>query len=317
MGEESGIQFNALITDKVDETLISRLSSIGVSIDYRPGIQYDELLKIIDRYNILIVRSRTKVTKEVIDRGASLKIIARAGVGLDNIDVEYALKRGIIIVNSPKAATYSTAELTLGLMIMLSRNIHLHLMDAKNGKWSKGLYHGFELRGKTLGIVGFGRIGRTVAGYAKALGMSVIATDIVDVTKYAEELGVRLTSLDELLRVSDVVTLHVTLTKDTYHLLNEDRLRLIKDGAILINTSRGEVIDTKALLNHIDRLWGVGLDVLEHEPPREDWEFKLIQHPKVIITPHIGAETIDAQRRIVDELVTNIQDALERVRSSG
>ncbi|MFP3208079.1 MAG: D-2-hydroxyacid dehydrogenase [Caldivirga sp.] len=317
MGWESGIQLKVLVTDKVDEKLLNRLRSMGMVIDYKPGIQRDELLKLIDGYHILVVRSRTKVDREVIDRGTSLKIIARAGVGLDNIDVEYALKRGLVIINSPNAATYSAAELTLTLMLMLARNVHLHIFDVKNGKWSKGTYEGVELRGKTLGIVGFGRIGRAVARYAGALGMRVLATDIIDVSRYANELGVKLVSLSELLELSDVITLHVALTKDTYHMINDDRLRLIKDGAMIVNTSRGEVIDTRALLNHLDRLWGVGLDVLEHEPPREDWEFKLIQHPKVIVTPHIGAETVEAQGRIVEELVANIQDALERVRNHG
>ena len=317
MGWESGIQYKALITDKVDERLINKLSEMGVVVDYKPGIQYDELLKIIENYDLLVVRSRTKVTREVIDRGVSLKIIARAGVGLDNIDVDYALKKGLTIVNSPNAATYSAAELTLTLMLMISRNVHLHLIDVKNGKWSKGLYHGIELRGKTLGVVGFGRIGRAVASYAKALGMRILATDVVDVSKYAEELGASVVSLNELLSRSDVVSFHVALNKETYHMLNNDRLKLIKDNSIIVNTSRGEVIDTKALLNHLDRLWGVGLDVLEHEPPREDWEIKLIQHPKVVVTPHIGAETIEAQARIVDELALNIQDALERVRNHG
>jgi len=317
MGWESGIQLKVLVTDKVDEKLLNRLRSMGMVIDYKPGIQRDELLKLIDGYHILVVRSRTKVDREVIDRGTSLKIIARAGVGLDNIDVEYALKRGLVIINSPNAATYSAAELTLTLMLMLARNVHLHIFDVKNGKWSKGTYEGVELRGKTLGIVGFGRIGRAVARYAGALGMRVLATDIIDVSRYANELGVKLVSLNELLELSDVITLHVALTKDTYHMINDDRLRLIKDGAMIVNTSRGEVIDTRALLNHLDRLWGVGLDVLEHEPPREDWEFKLIQHPKVIVTPHIGAETVEAQGRIVEELVANIQDALERVRNHG
>jgi len=317
MGWESGIQLKVLVTDKVDENLVNRLRGMGMVVDYKPDIQRDELLKLIDGYHILVVRSRTRVDREVIDRGTSLKVIARAGVGLDNIDVEYALKRGLVIVNSPNAATYSAAELTLALMLMLARNIHLHIFDVKNGKWSKGAYRGVELRGKTLGIVGFGRIGRAVARYAGALGMRVLATDIIDVSRYANELGVKLVSLNELLELSDVITLHVALTKDTYHMINDDRLRLIKDGAMIVNTSRGEVIDTRALLNHLDRLWGVGLDVLEHEPPREDWEFKLIQHPKVIVTPHIGAETVEAQGRIVEELVANIQDALERVRNHG
>lgn len=317
MGEESGIRLKALITDPVNERLVVRLKEMGLNVDYKPTITRDELLRTVGGYNILVVRSRTRVDKEVIDNAPSLRIIARAGVGLDNIDVDYAIKRGITIVNSPKAAMYSTAELTLTLMLMVARNIHQHIISVKNGRWSKGAFPGIELRGKTLGVVGFGRIGRTVASYAKALGMNIVAYDTVDISTYAGELGVKVVDYDNLLRTSDVVTFHVTLNKTTYHMLNDEKLNLVKDNAIIVNTSRGEVIDTKALLKHIDRLWGVGLDVLEHEPPREEWELALIKHPKVVVTPHIGAETEEAQARIVDELVFNIKDALERVVIDG
>jgi Phosphoglycerate dehydrogenase and related dehydrogenases len=170
-----------------------------------------------------------------------------------------------------------------------------------------------ELRGKSLGIIGFGRIGRAVAGVGKALGMNVNATDVINIEKEANELGVKHMGLEELLMKSDVITIHVSLTKNTFHLINDKALSLMKNDSILVNTSRGEVIDTKALMNYLDKLWGVGLDVLEHEPPREDWENELVKHPKVLVTPHIGAETREAQERMVDELIGNILEATRQV----
>jgi len=313
MGDPSGIKMNVLITDKISERAVSSLKNQGFTVDYRPGIDKEEMMDIIDKYDVLIVRSRTKVTADVIDRGKRLRIIARAGVGLDNIDTNYAINHGIIIINSPKAATYSAAELAIGLMIGVARRINLFNNDLRNGKWSKGSYEGLELRGKSLGIIGFGRIGKAVAGVGKALGMSVNATDIMNIEKEANELGVKYMGLEELLMKSDVITIHVSLTKNTFHLINDKALGLMKKDSILVNTSRGEVIDTKALMNYLDKLWGVGLDVLEHEPPREDWENELVRHPKVLVTPHIGAETREAQERMVDELIGNILEAAKQV----
>lgn len=313
MGDPSGIKMNVLITDKISERAVSSLKNQGFTVDYRPGIGKEEMMNIIDKYDVLIVRSRTKVTADVIDRGKRLRIIARAGVGLDNIDTNYAINHGIIIINSPKAATYSAAELAIGLMIGVARRINLFNNDLRNGKWSKGSYEGLELRGKSLGIIGFGRIGKAVAGVGKALGMSVNATDIINIEKEANELGVKYMGLEELLMKSDVITIHVSLTKNTFHLINDKALGLMKKDSILVNTSRGEVIDTKALMNYLDKLWGAGLDVLEHEPPREDWENELVRHPKVLVTPHIGAETREAQERMVDELIGNILEAAKQV----
>ncbi len=313
MGDPSGIKMNVLITDKISERAVSSLKNQGFTVDYRPGIDKEEMMDIIDKYDVLIVRSRTKVTADVIDRGKRLRIIARAGVGLDNIDTNYAINHGIIIINSPKAATYSAAELAIGLMIGVARRINLFNNDLRNGKWSKGSYEGLELRGKSLGIIGFGRIGKAVAGVGKALGMSVNASDIMNIEKEANELGVKYMGLEELLMKSDVITIHVSLTKNTFHLINDKALGLMKKDSILVNTSRGEVIDTKALMNYLDKLWGVGLDVLEHEPPREDWENELVRHPKVLVTPHIGAETREAQERMVDELIGNILEAAKQV----
>ncbi len=313
MGDLSGIKMNVLITDNVNDRVIKSLKGYGFEVEYKPGIGRDELLSIIGEYDILIVRSRTKVVADVIDAGKKLKIIARAGVGLDNIDVNYAVNRGIAIVNSPRSATYSAAELAIGLMIGVARRINLYNLDIKNGKWSKGAYEGMELRGKTMGIVGFGRIGKAVAEVGKAMGMKINVTDVVDVGEEAKAMGAHFMDLRDLLTNSDVITIHVSLTKDTYHMINGNTLKLIKDNSIIINTSRGEVIDSKALLDHLDRLWGVGLDVLEHEPPHDEWELKITAHPKVLMTPHIGAETKEAQDRIVDELLGNLLETVKRV----
>lgn len=302
-----------LVADQTSGGLIERLKNGGLEVDYRAGISREELLKIIDGYEILIVRSRTKVDKELIDRGTRLKIIARYGVGLDNIAVEYAIKRGIAVINAPNAPTRSAAELTIGLMLALARRIPILDKEVKAGGWPKGKYIGRELYGKTLGVIGFGRIGRTVAQYASALGMRILASDVIDVSAEAAKIGVAQVPLERLLAESDVVSLHVPLTPSTYRLINDDRLSLMKDGAMLINTSRGEVIDIDALAKHIDRLWGVALDVLPEEPPRSEKLLKLISHEKVIVTPHVGSETYEAYEKLAEELALNILEAVKRI----
>lgn len=303
----------ALITDPTSEKFVERLRGFGIDVDYRPGIPREELLKIVGGYEILVFRSRTKVDQELIDRGERLKILARYGVGLDNVAVEYAIKRGITIVNAPNAPSRSAAELTIGLMLALARRIPLLDREVKTGKWPKGKYMGVELYGKTLGVIGFGRIGRLVAQYARALGMNVITSDVIDVSKEAEKIGARQVGFEQLLRESDVISIHVTLNPSTYRMLDDARLSLVKDNAMLINTSRGEVIDVDALLKHIDRLWGAALDVLPEEPPKSEKLLKLISHEKVIVTPHIGSETAEAYERLAEELAVNIQEAIKRL----
>jgi len=267
----------------------------------------------VEGYEVLVVRSRTKVNREVIDRGTRLKVVARYGVGLDNIEVDYAIKRGIAVINAPNAPTRSAAELTIGLMIALARRIPVLDREVKAGGWPKGKYVGRELYGKRLGVVGFGRIGRTVAQYAAALGMEVVASDVIDVSAEAAKIGARQVPLERLLAESDVVTLHVPLTPGTYRLMDDARLSLLRDGAMLINTSRGEVVDVDALARHIDRLWGVALDVLPEEPPRSERLLKLLSHEKVIVTPHVGSETYEAYDRLAEELALNILEAVKRV----
>ncbi|MCS7105065.1 MAG: D-2-hydroxyacid dehydrogenase [Thermofilaceae archaeon] len=297
--------------DKVPEKAIEKLKNAGVEVTYIPGIEREALLEKIDEYDILVFRSRLRIDREIIDKGKRLKVLARYGVGLDNVDVEYALNKRISVVNASTASCVSVAELTLGLMIAASRNLYLHMSSVKNGRWSKGEYIGVELYGKTLGVIGFGRIGSRVGVYARAMGLEILAYDSRDVSREVGKLGGRQVGLEELLEESDVVSLHVPLTPRTYRMLNEKTLTLIKDGAILVNTSRGEVIDCRALLKHLDRLGGVAFDVLEEEPPRSQHLLELIKHPRVIVTPHIGAETREAMERVADELACSILEALK------
>ncbi|ABP51287.1 MULTISPECIES: D-2-hydroxyacid dehydrogenase [Pyrobaculum] len=304
---------SALIADSVDPTLKERLEKLGIKVDYRPGISREELVKIINRYSILVFRGRLKIDREIIDAGRSLKILARYGVGLDNVDVEYAVKRGISVVSAPNSPTRSVAELTIALIFSVARRVTLFDRKVKAGEWPKGKYIGMELAGKTLGIVGFGRIGKAVAQLARGLDMKILASDVIDVAKEVEKVGGRQVPLEDLLRESDVVSIHVPLTPQTYRLLDAERLSLLRDGAILVNTSRGEVIDHEALLRHIDRLWGVGLDVLPEEPPKSPYLKQLIEHEKVVVTPHVGSETYEAMKRLADELAMNLEEVISRL----
>ena len=288
-----------LITDKVHQSLIETLVKSGFEVDYRPGIESNELLKIVGEYDVIVVRSRTKVTREIIEAAKKLKLIARAGIGLDNIDLVAAREKGIEVVNAPEGSTESVAELTIGLMIAAARRVTELNMELRQGKWVKD--YGIELFGKNLFIIGFGRIGRRVAELASSLGMNVYVYDIIDVTEYAKKLGVKVVkSMEQGLNIADVVTLHVPLTKDTYHMINFDTIKMFKRGSILVNTARGAVVDCEAVLWGLNNriLYAYAADVLESEPPKTACEQKLVQHPRAIITPHIGAQTREAQRRI-------------------
>uniref|UniRef100_A0A7J3Z4Q9 3-phosphoglycerate dehydrogenase n=1 Tax=Ignisphaera aggregans TaxID=334771 RepID=A0A7J3Z4Q9_9CREN len=305
--------YKVLVVDRVSQKFLSSLDSNRFEVCYRPGIPLEELLNVVQDYHVLVFRGRLKIGKEVIDRGANLKVLARYGIGLDNVDVEYAVKKGIAVVNAPKASAISVAELTLALMLIVFRRLYSFICEVKGGGWPKGKYLGRELYGKSLGIIGFGKIGSRVAHYASALGMRVLVYDIRDVSQEVAKLGGKQVEFEKLLNEADAISLHVPLTPLTWHMINDRTLSLIRDGGVLVNTSRGEVVDTHALLKHIDRLGGVALDVLEQEPPRDEHLWKLIMHPKVIVTPHIGAETEEALDRIAEELARNIMEAVNWV----
>ncbi|GBC74219.1 Hydroxypyruvate reductase [archaeon HR05] len=284
-----------LVSDVMDSNGIEVMRRNGLQVDYKPDIKHEELLATIKDYNILVVRSRTKVRKDVIDAAQNLKIIARVGVGLDNIDVEYAKSKGIKVVNAEEAAMSAVAELVIGLMICLARGIVRADTTMKQGRWIKSELMGIELRGKYLGIIGMGKIGTRVARLARALGMNIIAYDVVKIDPMlVRELGIVTTDLDTLLKSSDFVTLHVPLNDSTRHMIDASRLAMMKSSAYIINTARGAVIDEEALLNALKegRIAGAALDVYEIEPPTN---MELIRLPNVICTPHIGAQTREAQ----------------------
>ena len=311
-------EFRALVVEPVDESLDEILSTHGIVVDRAIGISRGELLEAISDYDILVVRGGILVDRELLERGrmGRLLIVARAGVGLDNIDLETANKLGVMVVNAAGASTQSVAELTIALMIMAARRVLEANLRLRGGEWYRPV--GMELYGKTLFIIGFGRIGRRVAEIARAIGMNVLAYDIVDLRVEARRLGVEMVnSMVDGLRRADVVSLHVPLTPLTYHIINRETLGFFKRGSILINTSRGKVIDTEAVLEALDKgiLSAVAVDVYESEPPTER-ELKLISHPRVVATPHIGACTAEASRRVAELLARNIILALKRMRKT-
>jgi D-3-phosphoglycerate dehydrogenase len=277
---------------------IEILKSAGVEVLYLEEPPEEELVKAIKGVHGLIVRSKPLVTRRVIEAADSLLVIGRAGVGVDNIDVEAARARGIEILTSPEAATQSVAELTMGLILAVARKIAFCDRKIRAGEWPKKHAVGVELWGKTLGVIGAGRIGSAVARIAKfGFNMNVVYYDVARNKKIEEEVGARYVSLDELLREADVVTIHVPLTEQTKYLINEEKLKLMKRTAILINTSRGAVVDTKALIRALKEGWiaGAGLDVFEEEPLPPN--HPLLELENVVLTAHIGASTEEAQER--------------------
>lgn len=284
-----------LVCDEIDAKGIEIMKKSGLQVDYKPEIKPDELERTVKDYDILVVRSRTKVTKVIIDANPKMKIIARVGVGLDNIDVEYAKSKNIQVINAEVAAMNAVAELVIGLMLSLARSIHVADAAMKNGKWLKKELKGIELKGRYLGIVGVGKIGRRIGRIARGFGMNIIGYDVVPIDQqFAREVGLIATDLNTLLSSADFITLHVPLTDETKHLINEQRLGLMKKTAYIINTSRGAVIDEQALYKALKegKIAGAALDVFEVEPPTNT---ALIQLPNVVCTPHIGAQTVEAQ----------------------
>jgi len=296
-----------LVADPLQGTFFEHLKRHGVKYRYDPCISRDELLKEVENYDVLVVRSRTVVDKELIRRARSLKIIARAGTGTDNIDLEEARRRGIKVINAPEAQKRSVAELTLCLIMMLARSVLEGNLALRSGRWKRPL--GFELMNKTLGVVGFGRIGKEVAKLTRALGMRVIVYDVVRQEREAKKIGARFAKdLDELLRRADVVSIHVPLDEMTYHMFNRETFEKMKRGVVVVNTSRGQVVDTRALLEAMDRgiVSGVGLDVFEEEPPRGALYRRLIRRRGVVAVPHLGAQTKEAQEKIAEDLAKNL-----------
>ena len=300
-----------LVCDPVHEEGIEKLKQDGFEVDVNPTITSEQLTKIVSNYDALIVRSRTKVTKEIIEAGRQLRGIGRAGAGLDNIDLETAQKKGIMVFNVPGAGANAAAELTIGLIVSLARTIPRADHSMKEGKWIKKQFMGWELRDKTLGIIGLGNVGGRVAKIAKALGMNILVTKRTPpAPELLRELEAEFVLLKELLQRSDVVTIHVPLTPQTKHMIGAQEIQFMKKGAFLINTSRGAIVDEKALLNALksEKLGGAALDVYEIEPPKD---LSLIKLPNVICTPHIGAQTERTQRVTAVSIAEKIINTLK------
>lgn len=281
-----------LITDRIHERAIEEAGTFAdVTLDF--GIAPEDLVKKIPDYDALIVRSATEVTEDVIKAG-NLKIIGRAGVGLDNIDLNAAKEKGVTVVNSPEASTISVTELVFGSLIALMRNIaHAH-HSMKEGKWERSRFGGNELFGKTLGVLGFGRIGREVAMRAKAFGMDVMVYDPNITAEDCREFNTKYSGLDNLLKNSDVITLHMPLTNETRNLIDEEELRLMKESTVIVNIARGGIVNEDSLYTALkeNRIRGAVLDVYESEPPEGS---PLVSLDNVVLTPHLGASTEEAQ----------------------
>ncbi len=295
-----------LVCDPLDDEGVEKLRREGFDVIVEPLIEQNELEKIVSSCDAIVVRSRTKVTKQLIEKGNRLKVIGRAGAGVDNIDVEAARKRGIMVLNTPEAPADSVAELTMGLMLAISRKISCADRLMKEGKWAKRELEGTLLKGKTLGLIGFGNIGAKVAKLAKAFGMKVIFTKRTPPShEILDAVEAEYVSLDELLMRSDIVSVHAPLTEQTLNMIGTKELNLMKKGAILINTSRGNIIDEASLLEALKsgKLGGAGLDVYCTEPPSN---LELIRLQNVVCTPHLGAQTEEAQKASSVQLAEKI-----------
>ncbi len=307
-----------LITEPIAQEGIDllRYELPEAQIDVRIGLRPEQLQALIGSYTALIVRSQTRVTGELLAAASRLQVVGRAGSGLDNIDLDAAIRHGVLVVNAPRGSAIAVAEHTIALLLALARHIPAANNSIKAGRWDKSRLLGVELHQKVLGIIGLGKVGKEVARLAQALSMRVIACDPFISTKQVQPAGVTLHSKEEVLQRADFVTLHATLTNDesgTRRLLGCRELRLFKPGAYLVNCARGSLIDEQALLAALTegRLAGVALDVFSQEPIGDDTVLRqLLSHERVIATPHLGASTVEGQVRVATEVARNIISAL-------
>lgn len=298
-----------LVSDPIDRAGIDILSQVA-QVDVKTGLPPEELVKIIPDYDALMLRSGTKVTQEVIEAGTQLKIIGRAGVGVDNIDVPAATRHGIVVVNSPEGNTIAAAEHAIAMMLSLSRQIPDANRSVKEGKWERKRFVGSEVYKKTLGVVGLGKIGSHVATVARALGMKLLAYDPFISTERAEQLGCRLVDLDLLFREADYISLHIPKTPETTNLINAETMAKMKPTVRIINCARGGIVDEAALVEAIEagKIAGAALDVFENEPLGESPLTKLGSN--TILTPHLGASTAEAQINVAIDVAEQIRDVL-------
>lgn len=298
-----------LVAEPLSETGLAVLSRAGLAADVRTGLSRADLLSAVGAYDALVVRSATQVDRELLAAGSRLRVVGRAGVGLDNVDVKAATERGILVVNAPSGNVVSAAEHTVALLLALLRKIPDAQLSLKAGEWKRTKFVGTELAGKTVGVVGLGQVGARVARRLRPWDVKLLGYDPFVSPEKAAEMGVALASLDEVLGESDVVTLHTPVTPETRGMISADRLSRMRKGVLLVNCARGALVDEAALVSALDsgQVGGAAIDVFAVEPPSD---FALAKHPKVVCTPHLGASTVEAQDRVAVETVEMLVEAL-------
>mgnify|MGYP003325087309 FL=1 len=304
---------SVLICDQVNPILKEVLEKNGLKVTYEPEITPEQIAEKIGSFEVVVVRSRTKMTRELVEKADKCKIIARVGIGLDNIDQEAAKEKNIRVINAVEGAITAVAELVIGLMLSMAREIPRADRETRNGNWIKKELMGSELKGKYLGIVGLGNIGKRLGRLARALNMNIIGYDVIPIDdEFSKEVGLMKADLDTLLTSADYVSLHVPLLDSTHHMINAEKLKMMKNTARIINTSRGGVIDEDALYNSLKdgSLAGAALDVFEAEPAIGN---RLITLPNFVATPHMGAQTKEAQLLAANIIAEKIIQVLRGV----
>lgn len=300
-----------LIADAVDQRVETLFTQAGIQCDYKAGIKKDELLLIIGNYDGLIVRSSTQVTTEVIEKASKLRIVGRAGAGVDNIDVKACTKKGILVMNTPGGNTISTAEHTCALLLSVARWTPTSFVDIKAGKWERKKWTGTELDSKVLGIVGLGKIGKEVAKRMQAFNMKTVGYDPFLSKEAANEVGIELMSVEDIFRKSDFITFHTPLSAETKYLFNTNSLALVKKGVKIVNCARGGIVQEQAILEGLQTgvVGGYAADVTEVEPPT--FQEAILKEERVIITPHLGASTEEAQEKVAIQIAEQMIDAFK------
>lgn len=299
-----------LVADPIDESAVAQIEAAGLEVVTRNKETDGPIEEQIKGFDCVVVRSATKITKEVIEAADKLRLVVRAGVGLDNVDLEAAKAKGVTVQNTPEAPTVSVAEMVFSLLFSLARRIAQADSLMKNEKWEKKKLSGTELWKKTLGIVGFGRIGQEVGKRAKAFDMEVLAYDVIDIDDACKQVGAKRADLATIIEKADYITLHVPLLPQTKGMFGEKEFKAMKKTAFIVNTSRGGVVDEIALLNALNAgdIAGAGLDVFENEPP-VDWQ--VVKHPNLIATPHLASSTGEAQERVGELTAQKVIDGLK------
>lgn len=298
--------FKILIADSLPAAVLDRYNAFqDITVDNKAGISKEDLMEILPQYDALVVRSRTKVTKEILERAGKLKVIGRAGAGVDNIETAEATHRGIIVMNTPGGNTIAATEHTIAMMLAALRNIPNANVSIRDGKWDRKTYMGHEIFEKTVGVIGLGKIGREVAQRLAAFGAKIIGYDPILTKEMADRIGVELVSLKDLLKRSDIITVHAPKIPETKNMINAENLKLCKDGVVIVNCARGGIINEHDLVEALNsgKVAHAAVDVYESEPPT-NWD--LAKHPKVVATPHLGASTEEAQTKVADQILEQI-----------